>query len=133
MTKENSPIQINRLDTETIDPNKLWVHYDDEADSLVIYLTGRPVRALSVLLDDDTYVKINPKTGEIVGFHIEAWERQFVPAHPDIQMSWNKLDPSASAEPEWSHIFHMLALWLIFLFKADYMSPRAVQFWCRQT
>jgi len=123
--RTNSQIQINPLDVGTIDLNKLWVHYDDEADSLVIYLTGSPVRAVSVLLDEDTYVKVDPNRGEIVGFHIEAWARQFVPNHPNIQSSWNKIAPHAENEPAWHHIFQMMALWLVFLFKNDYLSPLA--------
>lgn len=118
-------MQINPLDIETIDLSKLWAHYDDEADSLVIYLTGAPVRAVSVLLEDDTYVKVDPSSGEIVGFHIEAWERQFVPEHPDIQSSWNKIASRTTDQSEWSHILHMMALWLIVLFKTDYMTPLA--------
>lgn len=122
---KNSQIQINPLDMETLDLNKLWTHYDDEADSLVIYLTGTPVRAVSILLDGDTYVKVDPKTGAVVGFHIEAWERQFIPEHPDIQSSWNMIESRAADEAEWSHILHMIALWLVFVFKADYMSSTA--------
>lgn len=125
MIGKKTSIQVNPLNMDTIDPAKLWVHYDDEADSLVIYLTGVPVRAVSVLLDEDTYAKVDPQTGEIAGFHIEAWERHFVPRHPDIQLSWEKISSHTSTEAEWSHILHMLALWLVFVFKTDYMSPLA--------
>ena len=118
-------MQIKSLDLEFVDLSKLWAHYDDEADSLVIYLTGAPVRAVSVLLEDDTYVKVDPSSGEIVGFHVEAWERQLVPEHPDIQSSWNKIAPRTAEQSEWNHILHMMALWLIVLFKTDYMTPLA--------
>lgn len=122
---EKSKLEINPLNMESIDLNKLWAHYDDEADSMVIYLTGGPVRAVSVLLDEDTYVKVDPATGEIVGFHVEGWERQFVPEHPDIRSSWKKITPRTANESEWRHILNMMALWLVFVFKSDYMPPLA--------
>lgn len=75
--QQTPSIKINPLVIDSIDQDKLWAHYDPEADSIVIYLTGGPVRAVSVLVGDDIYLKVNPKTGDIVGFHIEAWERKF--------------------------------------------------------
>ena len=61
---------------------------DEEADSLVIYLTGKPERAVSVELGNDAYLKVNPTIGDIVGFHIEAWQQVFLPAHTDLQAAW---------------------------------------------
>jgi len=116
---EHRRIVVNPLDLDAIDPHKLWVHYDPEADSLVIYLTGVPVRAVSVEQGDDTYMKVNPANGQIVGFHVEAWARKFLPAHPDLQAVWCKMQPDQATTPDWSQVFRMLALWLIFIFKAE--------------
>lgn len=118
----HSRLKVNPLTIDTIDQNKLWVHYDDEADSMVIYITGGPVRAISVHLGDDTYLKVNPANGDIVGFHVEAWEHSFLPAHPELQSVWNKLQPDAPPEPDWNFLLRMLALWIIFIFKSDLPS-----------
>jgi hypothetical protein len=115
-----SPQKINPLKTDAIDQNQLWVHYDDEADSMVIYITGKPTQAVSVYLGDDTYLKVNPANGDIVGFHVEAWEQSFLPAHPELQVVWNKLQSSAASEPDWNYLLRMLALWIIFIFKSDH-------------
>lgn len=120
-----SNLEINPISMETIELDKLWAHYDDEADSLVIYLTGGPVRAVSVLLDEDTYAKVDPLTGEIVGFHVEGWERQFVPEYPTIRSSWNRLTPRLSNDAEWRHTLNMIALWLVFVFTSNYMPTLA--------
>jgi hypothetical protein len=119
---ERSLLKVNPLAIGAIDPNQLWVHYDDEADSMVIYITGRPMRAVSVHMGDDTYLKVNPASGDIVGFHIEAWEHSFLPAHPELQSVWNKLQLNAAPEPDWSYLLRMLALWIIFIFKSDLPS-----------
>lgn len=121
-------MQIKPLRLETIDIAKLWVHYDNEADSMVIYLTGAPVFAVSVLMEDDTYLKVDPTTGDIVGFHVEAWERGFLPTHPELQALWQKLQPVVETTPDWTMYLRMLALWIIFLLKADpcHLHPRAI-------
>jgi uncharacterized protein YuzE len=113
------PIKINPLDIDAIDQDKLWAHYDPEADSIVIYLTGKPVRAVSVYIGNDTYVKVNPKTGEIVGFHIEAWERNFTPVHPEIHSIWRRLYPVSEPALDWNYLLRMLALWVVFMLKSD--------------
>jgi len=124
---EHSPFRINPLDIDDIDQNKLWVHYDPEADSIVIYITGVPVRAVSVHLGNDTYLKVDPKSGDIVGFHIEAWERNFTPAHPEIQSVWGQMKPYREPALDWNHLLRMLALWVIFVFKSDQALNQTLQ------
>jgi uncharacterized protein YuzE len=112
-------LKINPLDIDSIDQDKLWAHYDPEADSIVIYLTGGPVRAISVLVGDDIYLKVNPKTGDIVGFHIEVWERKFTPAHPEVHSIWRRLQPISEPALDWNYLLRMLALWVVFMLKSD--------------
>jgi hypothetical protein len=116
---EGSPLKVKPLALESIDQDQLWVHYGNEADSLVIYITGKPTRAISVHLGDDAYVKVNPANGDIVGFHVEGWEHRFLPAHPQLQSVWTKLQSKADPEPDWNYLLRMLALWIIFLFKSN--------------
>ena len=120
-------MHVNPLTVDSIDIEKLWVHYDDEADRMVIYLTGAPVFAVSVLMEDDTYLKVNPTTGDIVGFHVEAWERGFLPTHPELQGLWQKLQPVVETTPDWTTYLRMLALWIIFLLKADHFLQPSLQ------
>ncbi|MEZ4864596.1 MAG: DUF2283 domain-containing protein [Caldilineaceae bacterium] len=115
-----SRFHVKPLLVDTIDQEKLWVHYDDEADSMVIYITGAPVFAVSVPVEDDTYLKVNPATGDIVGLHVEAWEQHFLPTHPQFQAAWQKLQSIADATPDWNTLLRMVALWLIFLLKTDH-------------
>ena len=120
-------IKINPLVVDSIEQDQLWAHYDPEADSIVIYLTGGPIRSVSVLVGDDIYLKLNPKTGDIVGFHIEAWEHKFVPAHPAVHSIWRKLQPIAESAVDWNYLLRMLALWVVFLIKSNVSSPAMPQ------
>lgn len=120
-------MQVNPLQVDTIDQDRLWAHYDEEADSLVIYLTGAPVFAISVHVEDDTYLKVNPATGNIVGFHVEAWAQHFLPSHPELQAVWQKLQPIVDTTPGWTTVLRMLALWMIFGFKADHFLQPSPQ------
>lgn len=120
-------MQIKPLHVDTINQDKLWVHYDEEADSMVIYLTGAPVFAISVQVEDDTYLKVNPTTGDIVGFHVEAWEQRFLPTHPELQALWQKLQPVVDTTPNWTTLWRMLALWIIFVFKSDHFLQPSLQ------
>ena len=118
---------IQSLDLDTIDINKIWANYDAEADSVVIYITGKPQPAVSIYTDDNIYVMVDPKTRTIVGFHVEKWERKFVPAHADIQDVWAKIKKSFDAEQNWSHLLRMLALWTIFTLKANHSVVPVLQ------
>jgi hypothetical protein len=120
-------MQINPLHVDTINQDKPWVHYDEEADSMVIYITGAPVFAISVHIEDDTYLKVNPATGDIVGFHVEAWKQNFLPSHPELQTVWQTLQPVVDSPSGWMTVLRMLALWMIFVFKSDHVLQSAPQ------
>jgi hypothetical protein len=108
-------MQINKFKLDSIDPQRIWSNYDSEADSVVIYLTGAPQPAVSVYVDDNIYLMVDPQSRNVVGFHVEAWERKFVPAHSDVQAIWPEIKRSLSSEVSWNHLLRMLALWTIFI------------------
>ena len=54
--------------------------YDKEADVLEIAL-GRPQRAISREVEDDVFVRINPKNKKIVGFSILNFTKYFRDLH----------------------------------------------------
>ncbi len=96
------------------DPNDIWVKYDRETDSMTIYVTRHPVPGLHVYMDDDTYVIVDGESHP-VGFYIEAWERRFVPAHPELRDAWAQISPSVPVEAGWSMLLRLLALWIVML------------------
>ena len=121
--RQSPHVQVNPLLIDTIDQERLWVHYDDEADSMVIYITGSPVFAVSVEIEDDTYIKVDPVTNNIVGFHVEAWTRHFLPNHPDLQAVWQTIETTSPPSPKWNPLLRMVALWMIFMLKSEHSLP----------
>ena len=59
------------------------VSYDEDADTLVLKSTkNKP--AISIDCDGDYWIRIDPKTGEILGVEIEAFKAVFLVKHPSI-------------------------------------------------
>jgi uncharacterized protein YuzE len=125
--EQRARMQVNPLLVDTIDQDKLWVHYDEEADSIVIYITGAPVFAISVAVEDDTYLKVDPTTGNVVGFHVEAWSQRFLPNHPELQMAWQQMEKHAEPNPGLRSLLRMIALWVIFILKSDNVLSSPLQ------
>lgn len=111
--------QMQTLDLDTINPDKIWASYDAEADSVVIYITGNPQPAVSVYASDNIYIMVDPDTRNVVGFHVEKWERKFVPAHADIAAVWTLSKQALATEQNWLYLLKMLALWTIFTLKTS--------------
>ncbi|MBI3659330.1 DUF2283 domain-containing protein [Candidatus Acetothermia bacterium] len=55
---------------------ELRFNYDVEGDILEIS-KGKPRRAISRDLGDDIWLKVDPKTGEVLGFTILSFIRRF--------------------------------------------------------
>ena len=110
---------MQSFDLDAIDFNKIWTNYDSEADSVVIYITGNPQPAVSVYASDNIYVMVDPDTRNVVGFHVEKWERKFVPAHADIAAVWTLSKQALATEQNWRYLLKMLALWTIFTLKTS--------------
>ncbi len=111
--------QIAGFIGEAIDPNLIWARYDKEADSVVIYLTGRPQPSVSVLTDHNLYLMVDPKIRNVIGLHVENWERTFVPAHTDVKVVWEQIKQSSLSNQPWNELLRMLALWTIFILKSE--------------
>lgn len=97
-------------------PDNIWANYDADTDSLILYLTGKPVRGIHVWLGDGVNVIVAPDTHQVVGLYIEAWERQFVPEHVEIQQVWPDIKPTTQ-QHGWSQLLRMLAVWLFLIFQ----------------
>ncbi len=54
--------------------------YDDEGDILDVSL-GEPVSAVSREVEDDFFVRLNPSSGEVVGFSILNFRKWFKDAN----------------------------------------------------
>ena len=54
-----------------LEHEKIWMNYDEESDSLIMYFTGQPVQGLNVQMGDDHHVIVDPLSHRVVGFYLE--------------------------------------------------------------
>jgi hypothetical protein len=104
------------FDTESlkslmVDVDKVWVNYNEEADSMIMFFTGEPVGSVAVLMNDNFYVMVDPKTKKAVGVQFECWEKKFVPAFKPVKKAWPEVKTNLASG--WSYTLQMLMLWLI--------------------
>ena len=77
---------------------------------MVIYIVSQPMFVVSVEVEPDVYLKVEPTTSAIVGFHIEGWERKFLPAHPDLHTIWQSVEKRSESDPASNPLLRMVAL-----------------------
>ncbi len=70
------PAAVQAYFPKTIEPSKLWVHYNPAADSLTIYFTDAPVPSIWTDIDAYAYVGFAPDDESIVtGVMIEHFSQ----------------------------------------------------------
>lgn len=105
------------------DPTQIWANYDVETDSMLIYVTGGPVRGTNVYLGEGLYVVVAPKTDQVVGFYIEAWDARYVPAHEAMSKSWGAVRETIPADLGWSELLRVWAYYLVALLVHSNIDP----------
>ncbi len=98
--------------------------YDEVTDSLTLYITGRPVPGVRVLLENDSYVIVDPETKRAIGLYVEAFEKAFVPSNADFQEVWSDVKQTLAPEQGRSQLLRLLALWLTLLFTTAGLHPQ---------
>lgn len=102
-----------RIDPSTIKPENIWANYDKVSDTLLVYVTGKPVPSsvewldnhMGVLLDDDDAV---------VGFQIDHFEYAWLPAHGEVAKAWATTRRTLFDEG-WNNLLRMLATVILML------------------
>lgn len=61
--------------------------YDARGDGLSVSLPD-PGPAVSIDLDENAWARIVPTSGEVVGYEVEAFERDFLPRQPALAQLW---------------------------------------------
>jgi hypothetical protein len=74
---------------EQQDPSKAEMIYRKEIDTLFIRLDIFGGLHIACYLNDGVYALFDPETREVVGFQVEAWEKNFLNIHPDLQKLWS--------------------------------------------
>lgn len=82
-------LDLPRPRIEELDSSRFKIAYNKKHDTL--FIRGQSPRpATSVDLGGEMWVRIDPQTGEILGFEIEDFERVFLARHADIASAWHE-------------------------------------------
>lgn len=76
---EASPLTIDELDL-----SRVVVTYDHESDTLMLHFSGRGQPGISVVADDDLYVRLDRERKRVLGLQIEGFLARVVPRHPAL-------------------------------------------------
>ena len=97
-------------------PTSDMLRWDDERlaslahayypDADIFYLREAPVQPADNLhAGRYAVLRLHPETNEVLGAHVEGWERFFLPLHPEFREGWEQIikphlanDRQASAE-----------------------------------
>src|SRR5215208_934167 len=91
-------------DRDRLDMARVVWSYRRDSDTLMVHIYGRGRPALSVPIDlgerDLFFLRVDPKTDEVVGFQIEDFLAHVIPRHPELvaALTFAELDGIAPAE-----------------------------------
>ena len=88
------PAKIPHLWMSEVEPATASLELDAKNDWLY-FRTGPGRPTVSVSIDSELWLHADPQTGEVYGFEIEAFERDFLKRHHD---QWSLWEPIAKAE-----------------------------------
>jgi|SRR4051812_48526695 len=97
-------------DIDAISPDNVWVNYDGESDTFIIYLNKKPIPGISYYLTNNLLAITPLESNEVVGFQVEAWEREYVPKHETLASWWPTTKHTLIGNRSWSPWLVMLAL-----------------------
>lgn len=62
------------------------------ADADILYLREAPVQPADNLhVGRHAVLRLHPETNEILGAHVEGWERLFLPLYPEFREGWEQV------------------------------------------
>lgn len=96
-------LKLNELSSVTA-----WSAEYNEAEDTLYLRTGDPRPATSVDLDGEVWARVDPATGDVVGFDIEGFRAVFIPHHPALARPSMCDVHSASEQEHWLDLFFSL-------------------------
>jgi hypothetical protein len=110
---DSSPIRPNAEWIKGTHLSDMWAKYDEETDSMLIYVTGQPVPGVNVYLKDDIYAIVDLRDqNKMVGLYFEAWE-EFAKKLDIVNRSWGEIRENLLEGTDTSLTLRFLALVLV--------------------
>lgn len=110
---DSSPVDFDTKWIKNTHLSDMWAKYDEETDSMLIYVTGQPVPGVNVDLGDDIYAIVDLRDqNKMVGLYFEAWE-EFAKKLDIVSRSWAEIRESLAGNEDASLTLRLLALFLV--------------------
>lgn len=100
-------------DIDAISPDNVWVNYDRESDTFIIYLSKHPVPGVSYYITENLLAITPLDSNEVIGFQVDAWEREYIPQHSQLASWWPTTKHTLEGARTWSPWLIMLALMML--------------------
>lgn len=71
-------------DRQHIKPESIAIDYDDAIDALYVHFSGQAEPGISIDIDDDVYLRIDPTSEKVVGLQVETFLARAVIEHPSL-------------------------------------------------
>lgn len=95
-------LKIDELDARPADD---WiVEYDKHSDTLYMRV-GEPRPATSIDLNGEIWARVDPETGDILGFEIEAFRDVFLARHPELPRPTEHAVQAKIEKESWLQVF----------------------------
>lgn len=79
----------------------LYFRYDREVDTLMLmFVHPETTDTVGHYVDDNVALLYDPKTKEILGLEIEAFEKSFLPQHANVAKAWSLTQAIQEEKPE---------------------------------
>lgn len=109
----SSPVTLNTDWIKSAVLSDIWARYDEETDSMLVYVTGEPVPGVNIYLQDDIYGIVDLyDENKMVGLYFEAWE-EFAKKLDIVSRSWGEIRETLSHGTDASLTLRFLALLLV--------------------
>lgn len=110
---EPPKISLNTEWMKRVTLGDIWANYDEETDSMTIYVTGKPVSGVNVYLQDDVYAIVETRdNNKVVGLYFESWE-DYVPKIDIVDRAWSEIRDEAIQGKDVLLALRLLALELV--------------------
>lgn len=77
-------IAIPGLSVDDLDLRRVVVTYDRESDTLMLHFSGRGHPGVSVVIDDDLYVRLDRDRTRVLGLQIEGFLSRVAHERPEL-------------------------------------------------
>ena len=91
------PLDVPEPKWDSFDPRRFVLDYDKDTD--IMYVRhAQPRPGTNIDISEEVWLRIEPETGEILGFEIDDFELVFLKRHPELAALWKDVRPKATAE-----------------------------------